>query len=276
MPLDVERALLELEPDWPPTPDLAVAVRARIAGQGAAPGRRQPHVLRPAGAGTISPWRARLHLPHPALATALAVLLAFAVVMAASPSARSTVLRWLGLEGVQIRRAPPAATPPPVRRGAALGLGSPVTLAQARRAAGFPLPVPATQGPPDAIYLARPPDAGGPRISLIYGPRPGIPRSRISGVGLLITAMRANPFPYIQKTLGGGARVQRLTVAGAPALWLQNAHGFAYATPGGGGGFEPQRLADRTLLVARGGVLLRIEGRITRARAIAIARSAFS
>ena len=236
-------------------------MRARIAAEparGRGPSARLPRL------------GARLLRPHPALAAALGALLVFAVVMAASPSARSTVLRWLGLKSVEVRQAPPSATPPPVRRGSELGLGTPVTLAVARRAAGFPVPVPSAVGPP-AVYLARVPDTG-PRVSLVYAPQQGIPRSRISGVGLLVTAFRGDPFPLIQKTVIG-THAERLTIAGSPALWLPHAHGFAYATPGGGG-FEPQRLADRTLLVERGGVLLRIEGRITRARAIAIARSA--
>jgi hypothetical protein len=266
MPLELEGALRELEPDWPPTPDLAVAVRARIAADPAA-GRRPGGRLarRSLGAAGVG---ARL---HPALAAAAVALLVVAGVLAASPSARSTVLRWLGLKGVEVRQAPPTATPPPVRRGAELGLGTPVRLAAARRAAGFPVPVPSTLGPPAVVYLADVPGTG-PRVSLVYAPQQGIPRSRVSGVGLLVTAFRGDPFPLIQKTVIG-AHAERLTIAGSPALWLPRAHGFAYATPGGGG-FEPQRLADRTLLVARGGVLLRIEGRISRGRAIAIARSA--
>jgi hypothetical protein len=247
MPPELERALRELEPDWPPTPDLAAAVRARIA---------------------RAPARRRLRL-HPAWVAAAVGLLIVAGV-AATPSARSSVLRWLGLEHeVKVRRAPPGATPPPARRGAQLGLGAPVTLAQARRAVGFAIPVPATLGPPEAVYLA---DG---RVSLVYRPRAGIPRSRISGAGLLVMAVRGSAVPLIQKTVGAGTRVEHLTVAGAPALWLDHAHGFAYATPGGGGTFEPQRLADRTLLVDHFGVLLRVEGRISRARAVAIAQSAF-
>jgi hypothetical protein len=277
MPLELERALRELEPDWPPTPDLAVAVRTRIAAEPAAGGDARRGRARRAGArltrrGPGTPGLgARLLRPHPALAAAAVALLVVAGVLAASPSARSTVLRWLGLKSVEVRHAPPGATPPPVRRGSELGLGPPVTLAAAQRAAGFRVPVPATLGPPAVVYLARVPGTG-PRVSLVYAPGRGIPRSRISGVGLLITAFRGDPFPLIQKTISG-TRAERLTIAGSPALWLPHAHGFAYATPGGGG-FEPQRLADRTLLVERGGVLLRIEGRITRARAIAIARAA--
>jgi hypothetical protein len=247
MPPDLELALRELEPDWPPTPDLAASVRARLAGP--APARR-------------------LAVPRAAWVAALLALLVAAGVLSASRSARSSVLRWLGLQGVEVRRAPPGATPAPVRRGAALDLGHPVTIARAQKA--VPLRLPAALGPPDAIYLD-----GGPRVSLVYRPQAGIPRSRASGVGLLVMAFRARvPDAFLQKTIGAGARVQHLTIAGSPALWLDHYHGFAYETPGHGFGFEQPRLADRTLLVERGGVLLRIEGRISEARAIRIARSA--
>jgi hypothetical protein len=159
-----------------------------------------------------------------------------------------------------------------VRRGAALQLGAPTTLAQARRKAGFPLPVPHALPPPDAVYIAPGPPAT--RVSLVYRPQAGVPRSRATGVGLLVTAFGSGVRPFLEKTLGAGARLERLTIAGARALWITRSHGFAYGTAGGDIAFEPQRLADRTLLVEHGRVLLRIEGRISRAQAVAIARSA--
>jgi hypothetical protein len=80
--------------------------------------------------------------------------------------------------------------------------------------------------------------------------------------------------PIMEKMVGAGGTVERLTVAGAPAYWIGGEpHGFQYETPSGGA-FVPQRLADHTLLVEAGGRLLRVEGRIARARAVAIAESA--
>jgi hypothetical protein len=65
-------------------------------------------------------------------------------------------------------------------------------------------------------------------------------------------------------------------VAGAPAYWISGEpHGFQYTTPDGNGDFVPQRLADHTLLVERDGKLLRIEGPISRDKAIELATSAF-
>ena len=61
----------------------------------------------------------------------------------------------------------------------------------------------------------------------------------------------------------------RLSDAGAP---LTGAHGFAYET-GTDVNYEDQRIAGNTLLLEGDGQLLRIEGAITRDRALGIARS---
>jgi hypothetical protein len=255
---ELERALLELDVEWPATPDLATAVRARIT---AAPARRAPR--RRFG---LAGWRQRL-----AVAAAALVVLGGGT-LAASPAARSTVWRWLGLKSVEIRREAPRATPvKPSRLGETLGLGIAITPAQARRdGARFPRSL----GAPDAAYLG--PRIGGQRgVALVYAPRAGLPPSNVTGVALVVQTFRASvDTPILEKMVGAGGRVERLTVAGGPAYWISGEpHGFQYTTPSGGE-FVPQRLADHTLLVEYHGLLLRVEGRITRARAVAIARSA--
>ena len=103
---ELESALRELEVDWPATPDLATAVSDADRGGGAAD-RAAPAVGRAPWRRARSPfargagWRARL-----AYVAAALVLLAGGT-LAASPEARSTVLRWLGLKSVEIRREPP-------------------------------------------------------------------------------------------------------------------------------------------------------------------------
>ena len=78
---------------------------------------------------------------------------------------------------------------------------------------------------------------------------------------------------FIEKSLGAGASLERLRVDGAPAYFITGSHGFAYESDSGGG-FEDQRLAGNTLLVERAdGLLLRVEGDISRERAVAVARS---
>jgi hypothetical protein len=79
----------------------------------------------------------------------------------------------------------------------------------------------------------------------------------------------------IGKAAGGGAQVEPLRVDGERGYFISgDPHGFAYLGEDGEAGFQEQRLAGNTLLLERGGLLLRIEGEVSRAEAIAIARSA--
>src|SRR5262245_33055226 len=245
---ELELELRELRIDWPQTPDLATAVQGRLA---APPVRRRAWFDRPA-------WQ---------LAVACAAVV-IAVVMAIPP-ARAAVLDWLGFGSVRIVREEPR----PSAFGRALALGDPVTLAQARRA--FPVSVPAAVGDPDAVYLYDHPTTG-PRVDMVYRARPGLPSSGNTGAGLLVTEFRAVAEPLIEKSVGTGAKVERLEVGGDPAFFISGApHGFAYYNPDTDQtNFEEQRLAGNTLLIDRSdGLLVRIEGEIARDRAVEIAES---
>lgn len=237
---ELELELRELRIEWPETPDLVAAVEQRLAAPPPARPRRSP-LARPA-------WQLAV------AATALII----AVVMAIPP-ARAAVLDWLGFSSVRITREEPLPT-----LGNELVLGDPVTLERAREA--FPVLVPEELGDPDAVYLY---DhvLFGPRIDLVYGS--GAPE-------VLITQFRAVTEPVIEKAIGTGAEVERLTVNGDPAFFISGApHGFAYVNPDtGDANFEEQRLAGNTLLVERSdGVLVRLEADFSRERAIEIAES---
>jgi hypothetical protein len=244
----LERELSELRIEWPETPDLAAAVVGRLD----APPRRSWWAVRPA-------WQVAV----------AAVALLIAVVMAVPPT-RAAVLDLLGLRSVRIEHREPQ----PSRFGSALALGDPVSLETARRRAHFPLCVPAAVGRPDAVYLDDSPVTG-TRVDMLYRARPGLPRASTVGAGLLVTEFRATASPVIEKTVGSATRFERLEVGGDPAYFFSGReHGFAYVPSEGQVSFEDQRLAGNTLLVERrDGVLLRIEGRLSRERAVAIAES---
>ena len=189
--------------------------------------------------------------------------------MAASPDARSAVLEWLGLKSVEVeRREPTAPPPPPARSAPGSGSARRSSLEEARERAPF-LRVPAAEGlgEPDAVYL------GGDSVALVYGERPGYARAAATGAALLVQEFRARVAPFIEKTVGQGARLERLRVDGAPAYFIAGSHGFAYERDGAAD-FEQQRIAGNTLLVERpDGLLIRVEGDITREQAVAVARS---
>lgn len=236
---ELERELRALRVQWPDTPDLAGAVVARLP-------------ERPSRRGRWLEW--------PAWRVAVAVGAVFVAVVMAVPPARSAVLELLGFGSVRIERAEPR----PSEFGSELSLGKPVTLDTARRRADFPVLVPEAVGRPDAVYL----DDAPRRVDLVYRPRDDLPR-------LLISEFRAVATPMIEKTIGAATRIERLTVGGDPAFFITGAdHGFAYLLPSGQANFETQRLAGPTLLVERSdGVLLRVEGELTREQAVRIAES---
>jgi hypothetical protein len=234
----LERELAELQVAWPETPDIASAVGTRLAAP--APRRRRLRLL-PA-------WQIAI----------AAVVLVIAVVMAV-PQSRAAVLDWLGLRSVKIEHREPR----PSRFGSSLQLGTPVTLAQAQQR--FPVRVPAALGPPDALYLSQNPT----RVDLVY--------RRGKRVGVLVTELRARATPVIEKAIGSASKFERFRVDGDPAYFISGGrHGFAFIPDDSQEPvFEQERLAGNTLLVERAdGLLLRVEGRLTRAQAVKIARSA--
>jgi hypothetical protein len=246
----LEQELRELQVEWPQTPDIAGAIAPRLTAP--APRRR---------------W---LQLDRPAWQLAVAAVVVVIAVVMAIPPARAAVLEFLGLRSVKIERREPQ----PSRFGRGVVLGDPVTLAQARRRADFPVGVPAELGEPDAVFFYDHPVMG-PRVDMTYRPRPGLERSGTTGVGLLVTEMKAVATPVIEKAVGLGANVDQFTLDGDPAVFISGRpHGFAYTAPNGETQFEEQRLAGNTLLVDRGdGVLLRLEGELSREEAVRIAES---
>jgi hypothetical protein len=111
-------------------------------------------------------------------------------------------------------------------------------------------------------------------VSLAYAPAPGR-RSIAPGVGVLVTELRGRMSPAIVKVVGPGTTLERLTVDGDPAIFLSgDPHGVVFAPRPGETVFEDERRAADVLLVDRAdGVLVRVEGRLDRAAAVAIAES---
>lgn len=229
---------------WPATPDLAAAV-ARAP--------REPRRMR--------------RRTRRALAAGLAALLLVPTAAVAFPGARDDVLEWLGLRDVEIRRAP--SPPADARPELEADLGRRVTLAQARREAGFSPALPAGLGAPDRVRVT------GQRISLIYAPRSGLPKLDELDAGLILTESRGGiPGQYLRKMLYGGTGVERVRVRGGPGVYISGGeHGYLYETPSGAIEEDRPLLAGPTVIWAAGGRVHRLEAAAPRATALRIARS---
>lgn len=262
---DLERALAELggHVAYPPTPDLASGVRARLASGTAIPGWRW-HGLLPGG----RRWRA--------LSGIVAVLLVAAAVVAAWPEARMAIAERLGLHSAPIGQVPALPSQTTRAVGAALDLGEPTTLESAQSRLPVLLPGLPLLGQPDAIYFAAGPGDG--RLSLVYGVRAGLPPTPETGVSLLLLEARAARGGFdpivLRKSAGPATRLEELSVNGGRGVWLEGAP-HLLLLPDAGGQFreEPVRLAANVLLWEQNGLLVRLEGGLSRDQALEIAAS---
>jgi hypothetical protein len=267
--LDLEGALADLAAslEFPPTPDLAAAVTARLDH---APAPAPARARRRGWLAGRSGWR-RL-----AVAGLVAVLLA-AAVLVVSPGTREAVARRLGLRGVGVELGgppPPTVTTRPGQR-LDLGLGRRVTLEEARRRVAFPVLVPGAEGfqQPAAVYVDRDTPVGG-RVDLVYRARPDLPASPFTDVGLLVTEFQGQPTPEFLKKAVFTGTVEEVTVRGEPGYWFGgDPHFFSYRDARGALREEQTRLAGNTLIWERGRLTLRIEGEISREKALRIAES---
>jgi hypothetical protein len=260
--VELESALADLSAhiDFPPTPDLATRIRTRLM----APMRRTSVWQRL----TASPLRA-------ALVSLAIVLVALGALVAASPQVRTAVANRLGLRGAPIEQVSSVPTPPP--DGAALDLGEPATLEQAR--ASLPLlvvPMRPDLGEPDEVYVAR--TLLGGTVSLVYAIRPDLAARPETGVSLLMLESRLPPSGFepaiLGKVAGPGTRLEELSVNGGRGVWVEGAPHELFL-PDATGQFRPERvrLAANVLLWEQAGLLVRLEGSFSRNQALEIAAS---
>ncbi len=210
-------------------------------------------------------------------AAVLAALALIAGLLAASPDARSTVLRWLGLEGARIERREPAV--PPGRRAAPLDLGERVTPGELRGRQRFKIARPrlAALGPPTAVYLDERAAPGG-AVTLTWSKRPQLTgharKPAGSAPALLLTEVLGSIRPSIGKAAGPATRIEPVRIGGRRGFWLSGApHEVGFLDARGEPRAATLRLAGDTLLWEAGGLLLRLEGAASKPAALRIAQS---
>ena len=236
---ELELALRQLGAavDFPPEPDLVAGVRRRL---GEAPSRR---------------WA-----PRRLVAVALAVVVLAVGAAMAVPSARTAVLDWLGLKGVEVTRVDKL---PKVSLLSDSGLGNPVTLAEARgRAPGLVEPHLKNLGAPDEVYFSA--EVPGGQVTFLWGTK--------EEARLLLTQSPGEAFA--EKMLGPRTDAEVADVDGRPGVWFSgDAHYFVYRDRRGRIREETARLARNTLLWQHGELTVRLEGELSKNAALEIARS---
>jgi hypothetical protein len=225
--------------DYPPTPDLSSAVARRIE--------------------TLHARRRRRGVLVALAVTAVVV----GAVLAASPGARSALLRWLHIGGVRIERVEEL---PVVEVRQRPYFGNRVSLAEARGAVDFRvlLPNAGDLDEPDAVYLRALPPGG--TVTLVYGSlaRPRLALSQSRGAAIE---------PVLIKVLDPGTRVEHLTVDGARGVWLEGAPHLVVTVWNGREYWDTLYLAGSVLIWERAGLSFRLEAAISRDEAIRIAES---
>lgn len=266
--LEAELRQLGSELAYPET-DVSARVQARLAAEPP----RSRRERRPSWLGASRRWRRSQPWLWRVAVAALAVVMATGAVLAASPGARQAVADWLGLRGVEIRDRDPSRPPPPL--GATLSLGERVDSADARRGLSFPplLPPPSGLGAPDEFYLSPFPKGG--RLTVVYQARDGLPAAGPGGVGLLLTQFRGGVADVaIRKLLGGGVRLEQVTVAGGPGYWFEGEpHQLFFADADGQFHEDRSRLAGNTLVWVQGDLTLRLESALSKDDSIRLAES---
>jgi hypothetical protein len=232
----------------PPAPDLTAAVRQRL--EQPPPHRRR--LPRP-GTGVFRHrlgWQAALV----GLATILAVLIA-------TPQGRAAVIRVLRFAGVEFRQEP-GPTPAPGRTASLPGEQR-MPLAEARHRVAFPILVPAALGRPGEVVVS----GGGRVVSLIYYRAPHGQVRLDEFAGHLDTAI-------FEKFIQFG-HLTEVRVDGTPGLWIRGPHDLVYVNSAGLPVSASARMTSgNTLIWGTRQVALRLEGRLSKAAALAIADSA--
>jgi hypothetical protein len=228
---DLERRLRDIggEIAYPATPNLARAVRARI----------QP----------TPAWRRWRVL----LAAAAVLVVALAGTLAVNPDARRAVAGFLGLPGFQFQKVKVLPSPSPYYGTRA------VTLAEARRLAGFPV---LTPRPPAEVR------------SIVFDDRPpgGEVELDLAGGAIVTEVTGAIDQGYFGKMVGGDGQVVQVDVGGTTGYWVTGApHIFFYQDAKGQFRSDDLRLSGDTLVFERRGVIVRIEGARNEADALRLA-----
>lgn len=215
--------------EWPDDADLAPTVTRRL--QEPSPGSRRTVLLGVA-------------------ATVVSLVVAITLI----PAGRQAVADLLGVAGIEIELGS-EATP----QGGTLDLGDPVSLAEARDAAPFPLLLPAHPdlGEPDTVHLDGEEPVG---VTLAWLGDDELPAAGDSGIALTHTQFRSDGQVLIQKDLGSDTSLVQVRVRNRDGRWIEGApHEVEVQGGDGTSSLWEVRLGANVLIWEEDGVTHRIE-----------------
>lgn len=187
-----------------------------------------------------------------------AVVIPLAVAAVASGALAVSALRGVHVESVDSLPPFPTDAAPPF-------LGEPVDLATAREAVPWRLAVPRLEslGPPEVVFLRN--DVPGGIVTLEYGDDP---RARLS-------QWRGDISDATYQLLSGESRIERLTIEGREAVWLEGRVQATYTYIGADGAKHREALpaAGHILLWEDDGIAFRLATLVSRDRAVEIAEA---
>ena len=231
-----------------------------------------PALVPGVSAGIARASRRRRRRRVAALALAL-FLLVPATVLAVSPDLRHRVLETFGLRNAKVEvveQLPPLPPAPPDVSG--LELGSLTTLQQARNELHVRINPPTALGRPDAVYSDQ--LKTGAEVSLLYEPSTVAARIGVRTRVLVSVLRGAFNTDFLGKMVTKDTKVTRLKIGGDDALLISGGPLHLVFFQRAGTFDETHgRLAGTTLLWQRRALLIRIEGELSGARLLAIARS---
>ncbi len=213
----------------------------------------------PAARGWISRPLAVLDWLRRRWRAAVAVLIGGLIVVGAGTPVGAAVARWFGIGGVVIDAGPPESVGQ-IPSGTQLSPAASLTIDGAAALVGFAPLRPTELGAPDRIEVS----ADHRVLSLLWTDGPDGP--------LRLDEFAGSPSPVFYKQYAG--EVDATEVAGQEAIWLPKPHELIYVDAQHREHTESARTAAQTLVWLHGLLTLRLEGGLTKSRALQIAGTA--
>lgn len=185
----------------------------------------------------------------------VSLLVGLGLSLALVPPVRATVAEWFDFRGVVVRQAPDSPGPLPTPTVPEVSPSG--TLEEAGQMVGFTPLVPSTLGPPTAVEVS----ADRELLSMSWTRSDGVFR---------LDEFDGQVDPMFAKTIESAEYVD---MAGGFGLWLPTPHEVVVITHDGEERELTSRVAAQTLVWEMGGTTLRLEGKMSKRRALEIAAS---